>query len=206
MKVLTEFSILTLIFLVTSFAPVYATDGNEKISKISWEVDHHHSAINFTVNHFFTPVGGIFEEFEAELLFNPENLAASSIDVAIPASSVNTRHQDRDDHLRSEDFFNVAEWPTMRFVSNTIEKTGDNKFVAKGKLTIRDVTRDFELPFEFLGVMDHPFMENSKVAGIVANTKLQRSDFNVGVGSWAATAVVGNTVDIRINLELTTPK
>jgi len=102
----------------------------------------------------------------------------------------------------SEDFFNAEQWPNMTFESSTIEQTGDNQFVAKGQLTIRDVTRDFELPFELLGVMDHPMQDGKKVAGIVANAELMRTDFGVGVGDWAATAVVGDKVNINLNLEL----
>jgi len=169
----------------------------------SWELDKAHSSIKFTITHFFTPVTGTFDDVDATVNFDPENLAESNIDVTIPIESVNTRNERRDDHLRSEDFFNTAEWPNMRFVSNSIERTGDNEFVARGELTIRDVTREFDLPFQLLGVMDHPMQENTRVAGISADAELIRSDFGVGVGDWAATAVVGDKVNIELNLELT---
>ncbi|MFO7833208.1 MAG: YceI family protein, partial [Halohasta sp.] len=153
-------------------------------------------------NHFFTPVTGTFDDVDATINFDPEHLAESSLDVSIPIESVNTRNERRDNHLKSEDFFNTSEWPNMEFVSNSIEQTGENQFVARGELTIRDVTREFDLPFELLGVMDHPMQENTRVAGIVANAELMRNDFGVGVGDWAATAVVGNKVDIELQLEL----
>ena len=170
---------------------------------ISWELDKAHSSIKFTITHFFTPVTGTFDDVDATVNFDPENLAESNIDVTIPIESVNTRNERRDNHLRSEDFFNTAEWPNMRFVSNSIEQTGDNEFVASGELTIRDVTREFDLPFQLLGVMDHPMQENTRVAGISADAELVRTDFGVGVGDWAATAVVGDKVNIELNLELT---
>jgi len=170
---------------------------------ISWELDKAHSSIKFTITHFFTPVTGTFDDVDATVNFDPENLAESNIDVTIPIESVNTRNERRDNHLRSEDFFNTAEWPNMRFVSNSIEQTGDNEFVASGELTIRDVTREFDLPFQLLGVMDHPMQENTRVAGISADAELMRTDFGVGVGDWAATAVVGDKVNIELNLELT---
>lgn len=169
-----------------------------------WEIDKAHSAINFTINHFFTPVDGTFDDYEAAVLFNPEDLENSSIDVTIPVESINTRNDRRDGHLASEDFFNAEEWPNITFVSNTIEQTGENQFVAKGELTIRDVTSDFELPFELLGVMDNPMQEGRQVAGIVAETSLMRTDYGVGVGDWAATAVVGDEVKIQLNLEMNT--
>lgn len=196
-------TILTLtLFVFAITGSLFATD-TENETATAWNIDRAHSAINFTINHFFTPVDGNFDDYSAEVYFDPENLASSQIDVTIPVESVNTRNTRRDNHLRSEDFFNTDQWPNIRFVSNTIEQTGENEFIARGELTIRDVTKQFDLPFELLGVMDHPMRENTVVAGIVADAQLMRTDFGVGVGDWAATAVVGNRVNIRLNLELT---
>jgi len=190
---------LTIIaFIFTAFAAFTTAD----IDATSWEVDKAHSTVKFSITHFFTPVTGTFDDVDATINFDPNNLAESTIDVTVPIESVNTRNDRRDNHLRSEDFFNTSQWPNMRFVSNSIEQTGDNQFVARGELTIRDVTREFDLPFELKGVMDHPMKENTRVAGIVANAELMRTDFGVGVGDWAATAVVGDQVDIELNLEL----
>lgn len=200
MKTIQQTLIITLISLFAFAGNAFATDNDNAAT--SWQIDKAHSAINFTINHFFTPVDGSFNDYEAEVHFDPENLEGSRIDVTIPVESVNTRNERRDNHLRSEDFFNTSEWPTMRFVSHSIESRGDNQFVAIGELTIRDVTRGFELPFELLGVMEHPMRENTLVAGIVADAQLMRSDYGVGVGDWAATAVVGDRVNIRLNLEL----
>lgn len=193
-------SIFIILFL--SVSTLFASNNNDTDTATAWTVDKSHSAVNFTINHFFTPVDGNFNDYDATVYFDPENLSGSHIDVTIPVESVNTRNDRRDNHLRSEDFFNTSVWPNIRFVSNTIEHSGDNRFVAKGELTIRDVTHSFELPFELLGVMDHPMRENTKVAGIVAETELMRTDYGVGVGDWAATAVVGDRVNIRLNLEL----
>lgn len=197
---------LSLIILLSAFSSVAAFNVNEndEDNATAWEIDRAHSAINFTINHFFTPVDGTFSDYDATVYFDPENLGESSIDVTIPVSSVDTRNERRDGHLLSEDFFNAERWPNMRFVSNTIESTGDNKFVAKGEMTIRDVTREFELPFTLIGAMDHPMQENTTVAGITAQADLMRTDFGVGVGDWAATAVVGDKVSFQLNLELTT--
>lgn len=171
-----------------------------------WSIDQAHSNINFSITHFFTPVDGSFEDYAANITFDPADLENSSIDVTIPVESINTENERRDNHLKSEDFFNASEWPDIHFVSNSIEQTGENQFVAHGELTIRDVTKQFDLPFELLGVMDHPMRENTKIAGIVASAQLNRIDYGVGVGDWAATAVVGDEVNIQLNLELTAPK
>lgn len=200
-KTLVTLFTITLITLSQSFA----TDGDILLID-EWSIDKSHSNVNFTITHFFTPVDGAFEEYTANIQFDPNDLGNSSIDVTIPVSDINTENERRDNHLKSEDFFNAEEWPNIHFVSNSIEQTGENQFVAHGELTIRDVTRDFELPFELLGVMDHPMREGQKVAGITANAKLNRTDYGVGVGDWAATAVVGDEVDIQLNLELTAPK
>ncbi len=196
--------LITTIFtiLLFSVSTLFASNNNDTDTATAWTVDKAHSAVNFTINHFFTPVDGNFNDYEATVHFDPENLNGSHIDVTIPVESVNTRNDRRDNHLRSEDFFNTSVWPNIRFVSNSIEHAGDNRFVAKGELTIRDVTHSFELPFELLGVMDHPMRENTKVAGIVAEAALMRTDYGVGVGDWAATAVVGDRVNIKLNLEL----
>lgn len=198
-------SLLILLFFMTVSAAHSNVITNDETAT-AWNIDRSHSAINFTINHFFTPVDGNFDDYSAEIFFDPENLAGSKIDVTIPVEHINTRNQRRDNHLKSEDFFNTSQWPNIRFVSNSIEQTGNNQFVAKGELTIRDITREFELPFELLGVMDHPMRENVVIAGIVSDAWLMRTDFGVGVGDWAATAVVGDRVNIRLNLELTTSR
>lgn len=202
MKILQKLILLLIAFAFAGLGNAFATDNDENTAA-EWEVDRAHSAVNFTVNHFFTPVDGTFDDFNAEIIFDPENLEASNINVTIPVESVNTRNDRRDNHLLSGDFFNAEQWPNITFVSHSIEQTGDNEYVANGELTIRDVTREFQLPFELLGVMEHPMQENTRVAGIVANSELMRTDYGVGVGDWAATAVVGDRVNITLNLELT---
>lgn len=193
----------TLFTALILFSGLNAAMTSDNTVSQPWEIDRAHSSITFTITHFFTPVDGTFDDYQTEILFNPEDLENSSVEITIPVESINTKNERRDNHLKSEDFFNTSEWSDIRFVSNTIEQTGDNQFVARGELTIRDVTQSFDLPFELLGVMDHPMQENTQVAGIVANTSLNRTDFGVGVGDWAATAVVGDEVDIQLNLELT---
>lgn len=195
--------LFTMLFAFTGLA-MNDVNSDEDLRSIPWEIDSAHSAINFTIKHFFTPVDGTFEDYDATVMFNPDDLENSMIDVTIPVSSINTRNDRRDGHLQSEDFFNAERWPNITFTSNSIESRGDNQFVAIGEMTIRDITREFELPFTLQGMMDHPMQENTTVAGIVANAKLMRTDYGVGVGDWAATAVVGDEVDITLNLELTT--
>lgn len=168
----------------------------------SWRVDKAHSAINFSVKHFFTPVNGSFNEYNANINFDPENLKESNIDVTIQVSSIDTKNDRRNGHLQSNDFFGAETWPTITFKSDDIRSTGKNEFVAHGKLTIKDVTKDFELPFTLLGIGNHPMREGAKIAGISASTTIDRTEFGVGTGDWASDAVVGDEVTVNISLEM----
>ena len=170
-----------------------------------WTIDKSHSSIKFEIRHFFSNVPGAFHEYDANVNFNPENLGESSIDVTIQVASVDTENERRDDHLRTADFFDAETWPTMTFTSSEIVSTGDNQFVAKGQLTIKETTVDFDLPFTLLGVMNHPWQENTQVAGIVSEFQLLRNDFGVGTGNYISDAVIGNEVNITLNLELNAP-
>lgn len=167
-----------------------------------WRVDKSHSAINFSVKHFFTPVHGTFNDYEAAITFDPENLQESHIDVTISVNSVDTKNQRRDNHLRTDDFFGAETWPNITFKSSRIEKTGESEFVAYGQLTLKEVTKEIELPFTLLGIMEHPRREGTKIAGITATTTINRTDYEVGTGDWASNAVVGDMVTVEILLEL----
>lgn len=193
------------VFAIASpaFATTIDTDDDKKASK--WMVDKSHSQINFSIKHFFTPVKGSFGDFDVELNFDPADLDGSSISVVIDVASVETGNERRNGHLRTADFFDAETYPKMMFKSTSIESTGENMFVAKGQMTIKDVTKDFELPFNLLGVMDLPERMQkdgvSKVAGFEASTTLLRNDYGVGTGSYVATATIGGEVAISIAIE-----
>ena len=168
-----------------------------------WDVDKAHSAVTFSVNHLFTPVEGRFQEFDGEFLFDPDNLQGSKANFSINVKSVNTQEAKRDKHLQSADFFNAEEYPRMTFASSRFKKLKGNNYLAYGKLTIKDVSKDIELPFKVLGTADHPMMKGTKVMSMQSDISINRNDYGVGTGSWAATMVVGDQVNIRIILETT---
>jgi polyisoprenoid-binding protein YceI len=180
------------------------TDKNKTTQEEApkWSFDKAHSAVSFSIRHIFTPVRGEFSEYSGDVYFDPNNLDASSVDVIIQVSSIDTKNGKRDGHLQSPDFFNAEKYPEIRFTADEFKKTGNNEFVAMGELTIKDVTKEFELPFTLLGVGEHPMMKGTKIAAMEMNTKLMRNNFNVGTGDWTETAVVGDEVDIKITLEL----
>ncbi len=173
----------------------------------TWAFDPAHTEIKFSVNHFFTPVTGRFEEFEAALNYDPENPAGSTVEVRIPVASVNTGNAKRDDHLRTADWFEVAKYPYITFKSTSVRAAGNGQLVARGPLNIKGVSREIELPIALLGQQQIPEMMREmlggtqEVASFKASTAVDRGDFGVGVGSWAATMVVGSEVDIEILAE-----
>lgn len=167
-----------------------------------WKIDRSHTSVNFVATHFFSDVPGSFQTFSGDFRIDPENMAASTLNFTVQVKSVDTDNEKRDNHLRSEDFFHVSEYPNITFRSSEIEKTGKNQYKVHGKLTIRDVTKEVALPVTVKGVMDHPMMENTKILGLSIDTVLDRTEYNVGVGDWAATAVVGDEVEVDIDMEL----
>ncbi|MDZ7808078.1 MAG: YceI family protein [Gracilimonas sp.] len=195
---------LTTLFAITIFA--VSSLAMAKFAATSWTIDKAHSAVNFKVTHFFTPVNGEFKDYEATVNFDPENLEESMIDVKIMVNSIDTKNEKRDGHLKTPDFFNAEKWPHITFKSDNIEKTGDNEFVANGTLTIKDVSKEVALPFTLLGVMDNPMQEGKLVAGITASILVDRTDYTVGTGNWASDAVIGDEVTVDLNLELNADK
>lgn len=193
-------SLLAATFILVGTAFTVDTDKNNALTE--WSIDKAHSKITFQVSHFFTPVTGQFQEYNSDIYFDPNNLEASRVNVEIMVNSIDTDNQKRDGHLRSDDFFDAEMYPKITFQSDEIVKTGDNRFVARGALTIKDITENVELPFTLLGIRNHPMRDGVQLAGIKLNYTLDRNTYNVGVGDWAAAAVVGDQVDITATLEL----
>lgn len=167
----------------------------------SWQIDKNHSSVTFSVRHFFANVLGSFDEFEGDLKFDPDDLGNSSVYFSVSVSSVNTKNDRRDSHLQSEDFFHAEKWPEMKFESTNISKSGDH-YLVKGNMTIRDVTREMEIPVKFLGEMEHPRREGTFIGGFSTEFTINRNDFGVGSGDYISTATIGGEVDVTINLEV----
>ncbi|HVS16140.1 MAG TPA: YceI family protein [Thermoanaerobaculia bacterium] len=172
----------------------------------SWSVDPAHSVVSFSVKHFFTPVKGSFQEADVTLVYDPADPNASRVSARIPVASVETGNDRRDVHLRSADWFEADAHPYMTFESSAVRAAGDGNLSARGTLTIKGVSREISLPIQLLGVQEipeemRPMIGASRVASFKAATTIDRNDFEVGVGSWAAATVVGDAVDIEILIE-----
>lgn len=176
-------------------------------AQAAWSFDPSHSAVNFSVTHFFTPVTGNFGEFEATLVFDPAKPEASSVEAKIKVASINTGNERRDKHLASPDFFDTEKFPEITFKSTSVKKVGENKLVARGPLTIKGVPKDVDLHIDLLGVKELPAELQQQMGGLKgvasfkATTKINRNDFGVGVGDFAATVVVGDEVTIELLVE-----
>ena len=174
---------------------------------MKWNVDVPHTGIELSVNHFFTPVSGKFDDYQIDLTFDRENPANSSVEVRIDVQSVNTGNERRDNHLLSGDFFEAEKYPHITFRSEEVRAQGENELIARGPLTIKDRTHQVELPIRILGIKDIPAEMREMLGGVeqVASfhteLEIDRSDYGVGVGSWAAALVVGHEVGIEIAVE-----
>ena len=141
----------------------------------TWQVDPAHSEIAFTVRHLMSKVRGVFREFEGQV-----DIAADTLDstahATIQLSSVDTGAAQRDDHLRSSDFFDVETKPTMTFASTSLGE-GDDGYVLTGDLTVNGVTKSVELVVELLGTEVDGY--GRTVAGFEATGEVNRKDFGV---------------------------
>jgi polyisoprenoid-binding protein YceI len=188
-----EFAVLLTVFSVFTINAQDAT---------MWKIDKPHTSVNFSINHFFSDVTGKFTDFEGNIHFDPNNLKGSDIKFMVSINSVNTDNEKRDQHLQSKDFFDATTYPKMSFKSTKFEKKSDKEFLIHGKLTIKDKTKDVVLPMKITGEMEHPMMKGTIILGVAIDTTINRTDYEVGTGDWAATMVVGDEVKIHIPMEL----
>jgi polyisoprenoid-binding protein YceI len=143
-----------------------------------WEFDPQHTRIGFSAKHaMVTTVRGAFNEVTGHLHVDTEHPENSWAKVVMKTASVDTRVQQRDDHLRSADFFDAEKWPEITFVSTHIEEVDDRAFGVTGDLTIRDVTKQVMIPLALLGVETGAYGELR--AGFEGSRRLNRRDFGL---------------------------
>lgn len=170
---------------------------------MNWQIDPAHTEILFSVRHMMiSKVRGRFEKFSGEIDFNEETPAQSSVRVEIQAGSINTREAQRDEHLRSADFLDVENYPTITFTSTRIEKIDDSHGRIYGDLTIRGVTNEVVLDTEYTGQARSPWGTTS--AGFSATTSFNRKDWGLEWNQPLETGgiLVGDKVEVAIELEL----
>jgi polyisoprenoid-binding protein YceI len=169
-------------------------------TKTVYAIDKMHSEVAFQVRHLLTKVRGRFAEFSGTVLFDEDHPEHSSVSLTISASSVDTGTPDRDAHLRSDDFFAVATYPTLTFESSRVAKTGDETYDVTGILTIRGVAQEITLPVTYLGTATDPW--GMLRAGFETSTTFNRKDFGL---TWNAALETGGFLvgdDVRITLSI----
>lgn len=191
---------------VRFFAAAIVLVGLSRIAGAStWQIDTAHSSAQFAVRHMMvSTVRGTLGKITGAVNLDEAELTKSAVEATVDATTIDTREPKRDAHLKSPDFFDVAQYPTITFKSKKVAKLGDAKFQVTGDLTMHGVTKEVVLDVE--GV-PRPFkdpMGNLRLGGI-ATTKLNRKDFGV---QWNKTLdggglMVGDDVDVTIDLELT---
>lgn len=188
---------ITLLFVVIVLSVMSLT------AQTAWKADKVHSRVNFSVTHMLvSEVTGTFKDFDVTLITSKEDFSDAKINAMIKIASVSTDNEGRDNHLKSDDFFNAEKFPEMKFNSTKIEKTGSNTFKITGNLTIRDITKPVVLDTKYNGQVTDP-RGNTK-AGFKATTTIDRFEFGT---KWnkaieAGNLVVGKNVDITLLLEL----
>ena len=178
---------------VTSSLIIAAATGAVAGSTASFTAAAEQSRLEFVGVQAGAEFKGVFHKFTASVEFAPDALASSRIDVQIDMNSVDSKDKDRDTTIRDKDVFDVSHNPTAHYVTKTITKTGTG-FAAVGALTLRGVTRDVWIEFQFA-----PADGGAKLSG---SAKLNRLDFGVGQGDWKTTETIGNAVKINFSLVL----
>lgn len=187
--------ILVLTITLTSFIGLTA--------QTNWQVDPSHSTANFAVSHLvISEVDGSFKVFSGSIISTNEDFSNATINFEIDANSITTGNEKRDGHLKSEDFFFVESHPKISFKSTSFKKKKGNKYILKGNLTMRGVSKAVSLDVKYGGTIPNDGYGNTKAGFIVSGT-LNRIDFGVAWnaktehGGWT----VGEEVDLKVKLE-----
>jgi len=181
--------------IVTLAVPLFA-------SASTWIIDPEHSNVGFKVRHLMVSnVRGNFEKFTGTVDLNDKDITKSRVEVTIDTNSINTNVQKRDTHLRSPDFFDVAKYPAMTFMSTRVAKAGGGKLKVTGNLTLHGITKEVTLDVEGpTGESKDPWGNTRK--GATATTRINRKDFGL---TWNKALETGGVVvgdDIAITLEI----
>ena len=172
-------------------------------AQTKWSVDPMHSFVTFEVKHMgISFVDGSFKKFDGTVDAAKADLTDAKINFSVDVNSISTDVEMRNNHLKTDDFFNAAKYPAMTFVSTSFKKAKDNNYLLSGKLTIRDVTKDVVFNVVYGGTAKD--QQSNTKAGFHATTTINRLDYNIkydptGMG-------VAKDVKIALNLEFVQAK
>ena len=167
----------------------------------TYKIDAAHSDIMFKVKHLMISTAtGLFKKFDATLDINEEDFSQAKVTFEADVDSVDTKNEQRDAHLKSDDFFNAEQFPKMTFKSTKIEKAGDNEYKLTGDLTIRDITKPVELKVEYNGSTKDPWGQERM--GFEVSGKINRKEYGL---KWSAVTEAGGLVvsdDVRLAMNV----
>ena len=166
---------------------------------VTYKVDADHSGVGFSIRHFVTNVSGRFKDFDGTIVQDKDNPAGSKVEFTVQAASIDTDNADRDNHLRSADFFDVEKFPTLSFTSTQVKALDKDTLEVTGDLTIHGVTKRVTIPVDFLGTVKMP---NGEKAGFETQFTVNRKDYDI---VWNrvmdAGPILGDDVKVTINVE-----
>lgn len=189
------------------FITLQATPPKTSNNAVTWQLDKSHSGVKFSVDHLvISETEGSFKIFDGSLTSPGEDFEGSQVSFSVDVNSINTDDEKRDQHLKSDDFFNAAQYPVMKFKSTSFTKVKDNAYVLEGDLTIRDITKKVRFAVIYGGTIQDPW-GNTK-AGFKASGKISRKDFGLkwNTVTEAGGAVVGDEVRMQVNVEFAQAK
>ena len=189
--------------LLTAFAPIHTNRASLSVNRqtATWTVDKPHTNVKFSVSHLvISDVEGNFKTFDGTMESSKPDFSDAKINFTAEVASINTDNEQRDNHLKSDDFLNAAKYPQMKFVSTSFTPLGDNKYKLVGNLTIRDVTKPVTFDVKYGGTVA---AMGGTHAGFKATTKIDRFDYNLkwSKATEAGGLVAGKDVEITINVD-----
>lgn len=176
--------------------------STETAVKTTWAVDPTHSEVQFKVKHLvISTVTGFFRSFEGSVNTSNEDFDGAEVEFKLDVNSIDTNQKDRDNHLKSDDFFSAEKYPNLVFENGVLNKKGDD-YELVGDLTIKETTKKVSLKAELGGIMVDPY-GNTK-AGFEVNGKINRKEFGL---TWSAVTeaggvVVGDDVKLHFNIQV----
>ena len=188
--------------IITISAAVALSVSGVLAQGTTWKLDKVHSNVLFTVRHLvISEVIGRFTDYDVTLKASNKEFSDASIEAVVKTASIETENDNRDNHLRSDDFFNAQQFPEMRFTSTAMKRISDKEYELTGDLTIRDITKPVTFKVELLGIIDGG--QFGTRSGWKASTTINRFDYDL---KWdrmieAGGLVVGEDVTILLNLE-----
>ncbi|ABB33658.1 YceI family protein [Geobacter metallireducens RCH3] len=188
--------------IIASIATIAALSLPAFAFASTWTIDPDHSNVGFKVRHLMVSnVKGNFDKHSGTVEINDKDITKSKVNVSIDTASINTNVQKRDEHLRSADFFDVAKYPTMTFVSKKVAKNGKDKLKVTGDLTLHGVTKQVVLNVEGPTKESKDPWGNIR-KGATAATKINRKDFGLVWNAALETGGVAVGDEIAITLEI----